>query len=78
MPSKAAATTASSGRREKTRNEGSSRSRRTAYTCTHHPTIYVCKEGLGQCWLEHLADCGDEFVVSDHSDEDIDGGDPDL
>jgi hypothetical protein len=28
--------------------------------------------------LEHLADCGDDFICSDHSGEDIDGGDPDL
>jgi hypothetical protein len=53
---------------------GSIRSRRTAYTCSCHPKIYVCKAGLGDCWLEHLADCGDEFITSDHSGEDIDGG----
>ena len=58
--------------------EGSTRSRRTAYTCSHHPTIYVCKEGLGQCWLEHLADCGDDFVASDNSGSDIDGGETEI
>ena len=61
-------------RKVKEDKEGSTRSRRTAYTCSHHPTIYVCKEGLGQCWLEHLADCGDDFVGSDNSGSDIDGG----
>ena len=30
------------------------------------------------CWLEHLADCGDDFVNSDHSGEDIDGGDCEI
>ena len=58
--------------------EGSTRSRRTAYTCSHHPAIYVCKEGLGQCWLEHLADCGDDFVASDDSGSDIDGGETEI
>ena len=45
--------------------------------CVHlllPPKIYVCKAGLGDCWLEHLAACGDEFIISDHSGEDIDGG----
>ena len=65
-------------RKVKEDKEGSTRSRRTAYTCCHHPAIYVCKAGLGECWLEHLADCGDDFINSDHSGEDIDGGDPDL
>ena len=65
-------------RKVKEDKEGSTRSRRTAYTCCHHPAIYVCKAGLGECWLEHLADCGDDFVNSDHSGEDIDGGETEI
>ena len=65
-------------RKEKEQKEGSTRSRRTAYTCSHHPSIYVCKAGLGECWMEHLADCGDDFVNSDQSGEDIDGAETEI
>jgi hypothetical protein len=65
-------------RKTKEDKEGSTRSRRTAYTCSHHPTIYVCKEGVGQCWLEHLAACGDDCVDSNHSGEDVDGGETEI
>jgi hypothetical protein len=65
-------------RKEKEQKEGSTRSRRTAYTCSHHPSIYVCKVGLGECWMEHLADCGDDFVNSDQSGEDIDGAETEI
>ena len=60
--------------KKKEDKEGSRRSRRTAYTCSCHPKIYCCKAGLGDCWLDHLADCGDEFITSDHSGIYIDGG----
>lgn len=62
-------------RKTKEDKEGSIRSRRTAYTCSCHPAIYCCKAGLGTCWLEHLADCGDDFIDSDHEGENIDGDD---
>jgi hypothetical protein len=74
MLNKAAATAASIKRKKKEDKEGSIRSRITAYTCSCHPTIYCCKAGLGTCWLEHLADCGDEFIDSDQEGENIDGG----
>ncbi len=60
--------------KKKEDKEESVRFRRTAYTCSCHSNIYVCKAGLGDCWLEHLADRGDEFITSDRSGEDIDGG----
>ncbi len=62
-------------RKTKEDKEGSIRSRRTVYTCSCHPAIYCCKAGLGTCWLEHLADCGDDFIDSDHEGANIDGGD---
>jgi hypothetical protein len=33
----------------------SKRSPRTAYTCICHPEEFMCKEGKGTCWEEHLA-----------------------
>ena len=62
-------------RKTKEDKEGSIRSRRTAYTCSEHPNTYVCKSGLHSCWQEHLADCGDEYVNSDNSEDDLDGVD---
>jgi hypothetical protein len=61
-------------RKIKEDKEGSIRSRRTAYTCSCHPAIYCCKAGLGTCWLEHLADLGDDCIESDPEGENIDGG----
>ncbi len=60
-------------RKTKEDKEESIYSRRTAYTCSCHPTIYCCKAGLGTCWIEHLVDCGDEFIDSDHEGKNIDG-----
>ncbi len=62
MRNKDAATIASRARRKKTKP---GLSVLAEYTCSCHPKIYVCKAGLGDCWLEHLADCGDEFITSD-------------
>ena len=62
-------------RKTKEDKEGSIRSRRTAYTCSEHPNTYVCKSGINSCWQEHLADCGDDGVTSDRSEDDLDGVD---
>ena len=59
-------------RKTKEDKDGSTRSRRTAYTCSEHPKRYICKASTHECWLEHLAGC-DDHNASDCTDEDIDG-----
>lgn len=54
---------------ESSSEDSARRSRRTAYSCICHPKDYVCKEGLGTCWTEHLQEY-DREGDSDQSDTD--------
>jgi hypothetical protein len=68
MPNKAAASTALSGRQKR-----QGRANPLAPNCVNLQLSLSRNAGLGTCWLEHLADCCNDFIDSDHEGENIDG-----
>ncbi len=74
MRNKDAATIASRARRKKTKPGLSALAELRTPAVATQKYMSAEQSPKGDCWLEHLADCGDEFITSDHSGEDIDGG----
>jgi hypothetical protein len=55
-------------RRKEVKIDGSfgKKAPRTSYSCIAHKNIYMCRQGKGNCWAEHLADIS--LGKGDHTD----------
>ena len=48
------------------------RARRTTYTCICHKEAFMCKEGVGLCWQQHLKEHASSEETFHNSDDDMD------